>query len=258
MTGSSGGAYRRPAAKWRGQGVRRDPLRRPVAERPTSLNRRPRSTAIRLGARVIQREITHDGSKHSRFQVPRYGLAPNTGCVHHPLDDRQRVVDGHIAIRTRRHAGSQALAGREFQALLQPRAVFAYGYPPFLAFQKSRQSATLKLPPACHLNQRPQGGGPGALFRDRLYVDHQGKPFALHQGTRDRVFVGKVLVQGADADARKLCDLVGGEPCVPGAFENASSRFDDGIAGCYRPALRRLFPGGKRLGRNGLCHAECE
>jgi hypothetical protein len=74
-------------------------------------------------------------------------------------------------------------------------------------------------------------------LRRRLAAD-----LALGGGEQDGLFVGEVLIEGADAHPGALGDAGGGEPGRTIALQNLSRGFQNRVPGRPRPRLARPTP----------------
>ncbi|KYF67700.1 hypothetical protein BE15_26865 [Sorangium cellulosum] len=115
-----------------------------------------------------------------------------------------------------------------------------------------------RIDPVCVDHDRHQ---PAYRRLDRL-VNHVGQRHAHHihhllhvavdDGGHQRLLAGEVLVERADADARRERDLVRAGRVVPLLRQNASGRREQRVDGQLRPLLGGEFP---RRGLLVMCGA---
>ena len=73
---------------------------------------------------------------------------------------------------------------------------------------------------------------PQGLFSvvlDRTQLSQEGLPFAADERDKDRLFVGKVLIERTDAYASDFSNAVGVEPVISLVHQNASSGLEDRV-----------------------------
>ncbi len=78
-----------------------------------------------------------------------------------------------------------------------------------------------------------------SVILDRAQLSQEGLPFAADERDKDRLFVGKVLIERPDADPGAFSDPVGVQRVRILRFQNASRSFDNRGAGFDRAALLR-------------------
>lgn len=189
-------------------------------------------------------DVPQDRPTDATHQRGGICLATFAGHIRHPTRNRDEV-EGEVtcrpamldfpALENLHDLRGQAIHRTEFAALS--------GKPALFAVQQLGEPRPTQLLHHRHVHHSGQRLAPVLDLRSRGDVGRQLLRFAAHQGDRDRILVGKVLIQRADADTGPLGDGVGRIRIEASLLQNASRRLDDVLHRLRRARLQCLFPG---------------